>query len=84
VLLAGVVDQQVELAERLDGARDRVLAERLVADVARDGQAAAALLLDQRLGRGRILMLVEIDDRDVRALLGEPDRDRARCRCPRR
>jgi hypothetical protein len=84
MLLAGIVDQQVESAERLDRTRDRVLAERLVADVARDDDAAAALLLDQRPGRRGIFMVVEVDDRNVGALLGEADRDRGRSRCRRR
>ena len=34
-------------------------------------------VLDQALGRLGVLVLVEVDDRDVGALLGEGDRDRA-------
>jgi len=77
VLLGGVVDQQVEPAQRADGAGDRVLAERLVADVAGNGDAAPALLLDQRLGRCGMFVLVQVDDREIGAFLGEADRDRA-------
>ena len=46
VLLGGVVDQHVQAAELAHGPVDRVLAEGLVAHVAGEGQAAAALGLD--------------------------------------
>src|SRR5690606_40108511 len=75
-LLAGMVDQEVEPAERLDRAGDCVPAERLVAYVAGEGDAAAARFLDQCLGRCRIIVLVQIEDGDVGPLLGEADRDR--------
>ena len=77
VLLAGIVDQEVEPAERLDRSGHGFAAENLLTDIARDREAAPALLLDQRLGRLGVRVLVEIDDGDVRPLLGEPDRDRA-------
>ena len=76
VLLGGVVDQQIEPAEGLDGAREGLAAERLVADVAGDREAAPPLFLDQLPGRAGVGVLVEIDDRDLGALLGEADRDR--------
>ena len=78
VLLGGVVDQDVEPAELLDRLLDAALAERLVADIARD--------LDARRGpRSRparsvssaSLCSFEIDDRDVSALARHGDRDGA-------
>ncbi len=46
MLLAGIVDEDVEVAERFDHLIDRALAECLAADVAGDEQAAPALALD--------------------------------------
>jgi hypothetical protein len=74
---AGRLSRVPEPAERLDRARDGVLAEPLIADVARGDDAAAPLLLDQHAGRRGVLVLVEIDDRDVGALFRAADRDRA-------
>ena len=42
-----------------------------------DGDRAAAFLLDDLLCLGRIVMLAQIEDRDVRAFAGEQRRDRA-------
>ena len=51
--------------------------KRLVAEVARDRDAAPILRLDPALGRAGVVVLVEVEDRDVGPLLGETDRDRA-------
>src|SRR4029079_12612442 len=77
MLLAGVVDQHVAWAELLDRPPDRSFAERLVADIPGNRERAAALALDDRLGALRIVMLAQIDDRNVGALAGEQRRDRA-------
>ena len=53
-----------------------VVAERLVADVAGDRDRAAALDRHDLGGLRRILMLVEVEDRDVGALAREQRRDR--------
>src|ERR1700730_4827058 len=54
---------------------DGLSAELLVADVARDRDAAPALGLHQPPGLLRVLVLVEVDHAHVRALLGEEDAD---------
>jgi hypothetical protein len=76
MLLARVVHQHVEPAESANGAVHRLAAEALVADVTRDEQATPALFLDRALRLLGILVLVQIDDRDVRTFLGEGDRHR--------
>ena len=53
------------------------LAERRVLDVAGDQQAAPAFGLDAALGLRGVLVLVEVDDRDVGALAREQHRHRA-------
>ncbi len=63
-----VVDQYVEATELFDGIVDRVLAERRIADIARDCDAASTLGLDRAAGLFGIGMLTQIDDRHVRAL----------------
>ncbi len=77
LLERGVVDQDVEPAERLHGLRDRGLAEFRIGDVARQQDAAAPFVLDRALGFVGVLVLVEIGDRDVGAFAGEQHRDRA-------
>src|SRR5581483_1244331 len=77
VLLGGIVHQDVERAELLLGAAHRLEAKTLVGDVAGDQHAAAALGLDQTLGLLRVLVLVQIDDRHMRALAREVHGDRA-------
>ncbi len=71
-----VVDQDVELAEFLDGAPDHIGADPALADVAGDGEAAPPLVLDRPLGHRRVLVLVEIEDGDIGALAGEQHRHR--------
>ena len=58
-------------------ALDRLPAEHLVADVAREQERAAALVLDQARGLLRVVVLLQIEDRDQRALARHRDRDRA-------
>ena len=77
VLLGGVVDQDLEMPELVHRLADGIAAEGFVADVAGDGQAAAALLLDPLAGLGGVLVLVQVDDGDVGALAGEGDGDGA-------
>ena len=77
MLLAGIVDEDVEPAELVDGLLDRALAEVLVADVAGDRDRLAAFLLDDLLGLRRIVMLAQIEDGDVGALAREQGGDRA-------
>jgi len=63
----------VQPAERFHDLLDRLLAERLVADVAGDEQAAPAELLDAAFRVVRILLLVQIEDRHVGAFFREGD-----------
>ena len=58
-------------------ALDRLPAEHLVADVAREQEALAALRLDQARGFLRVVVFLQIEDRDQRALARHRDRDRA-------
>ena len=72
---AGVADQDVEPAEPFDRLRDQLLAEGLVAQVAGNGDAVAARLLDQLDDLLRVRLFGrEIVDRDVRALARIGDR----------
>jgi hypothetical protein len=52
-------------------APNRLPAERLAAQVARDPKRAHSALLDQPHGLPRVSVLVQIDERDVRPFLGE-------------
>ena len=76
LLEGGVVDEDVELAEFVDGLLYRVLAEFGVGDIAGEENATAAFLLDSLLGLLGVLVLVEISERDVGALAREEHRDR--------
>jgi hypothetical protein len=67
---AGVVDQDVDMAERLDGAVGRLLAAVAVGHVARE----AAVLSAEALGRVVRRAFVEVDDRDAGAVLGKQPR----------
>src|SRR4051794_26172499 len=75
MLLAGVVDQDVETAEPVDGLLDRALAKLLVADVAGYRDRAAAFAFDDLLGLRGIVMLAQIEDRDVSAFASVERRD---------
>ena len=85
MLLAGIVDEDVEAAQLGDRAGDGLVAKALVAHVSGDRDRPAALALDDLAGLLRIVMLAQIDDRDVRAFAGDrARRPRGRCRCRRR
>jgi hypothetical protein len=47
LLSRSIVDDDVEAAEPFEGARNKLLAELFVAEIARDGQAVASFRLDQ-------------------------------------
>jgi hypothetical protein len=65
-LIRGVVDEDVESAQLVDGALDERLAVRLVLDVARSGDDLPARLLHPLGGLLRVLLLVrQIRDQDV-------------------
>jgi len=65
-LLEGrVVGQDVEPAKDLQHVPGRLLAERRVAHVAGDGEAAPPFLLDGASCAGGIAVLSQIEDRDV-------------------
>src|SRR5262245_46879233 len=68
LLERGVVHEDVELAELVDGSLDGVLAKFRIGHVARDEDAAAALFLDGAFRLLGIFMLVEIGDGDIGAL----------------
>src|SRR5262245_50166969 len=74
VLLRGVVDEDVELLQLLHRALDGLRAKRGRADVARLREGTAPLALDEARGLARVLVLLEIEDRDVGALGGERER----------
>src|SRR4051812_4551029 len=65
MLLGRVVDQNVELTELVDRHRDRIFAEARVADVACQSNTLPAKLLNSFLCSARIVMLVQVHDRDV-------------------
>ena len=67
MLLAGIVDQHVEPPEGVDHLLDRGVAERLVAKVAGNEDRAAAFGFDDLLGLFGVVMLAQIEDRDVGA-----------------
>ena len=74
LLERGVVDQDVEPAQRLDGVLDRRRRERRVGDVALDQHGPAALAFDRVLGLLGVLVGVEVGDGDVGAFAGEEHR----------
>ena len=77
MLLAGVVDQHVEPAPLVDHRLDQALAMPRVAQVASRKQSLAAFPLDRVGSHSRIVVFVEIGDRDLGAFAGEQDRSRA-------
>src|SRR5690606_19736711 len=74
LLRGDVVDQQIEPAQGLHGLLDHVRAVLGRAQVAWQQRALAPLGLDQLGGPLRVLVLLEIGDGDVGALLREGDR----------
>jgi len=77
LLERGVVHEDVELAQFVDGPLDGVFAEFRIGHVARDEDAAAALFLDGAFRLLGIFMLVEIGDGDIGALPRVEHGDRA-------
>src|SRR4029077_1167872 len=73
----GVVDQDVELAERFRGLLHRRLAEAEIGNVAPHGDAAPAFGFDGAFGLLGIGVLGQVCDRNVCALARIKDRDRA-------
>ena len=76
MLLGSVVDQDVDATKGVDRLPHHRVAERRVADIARDRQTAGAGILDGVAGRLGVLVFVEINDNDVSTFLGEADRSR--------
>jgi hypothetical protein len=60
MLLAGVVDQHVDLAPALDDLADQALACRGVPKIAGKGQRLGAFGLAELLSIGRVVVLVEV------------------------
>ena len=77
MLLAGIVDEDVDAAELGHHLLDRAIAEVLVAEIAGDGDRLAPLGLDDPLRLRRVVMLAQIEDGDVGALAREQGGDRA-------
>jgi hypothetical protein len=71
MLLARVVDEDVKAAELIDRLPDGALAESLVPDVPGDRDRAAPFLFDNLFGLGGVVMLAQIEDRDIGALARE-------------
>ena len=76
VLLGGVVDENVDAAEFLERALDRFPAEHLIADIAREQDRLTTFRFDQPSGFLRVLVFLQIEDRDQRALARHRDGDR--------
>jgi hypothetical protein len=74
LLDAGVVDEQIEAAERLARLREGALHVGLDADVHRDGHRAPARRLDGRGHRARVVDLAAVVDRHGGAVGGERER----------
>ena len=74
VLLGGVVDEDVELAEFLHCLRHSVLTELGIADVSGHHQAPAALGQHHFQGVLRVLVLVEVQNRHVGPFTGKMHR----------
>ena len=69
MLLGCGVDQDVELAERLEGLTDRVAIALAVADITAHQEAAPSFALDQSSRPVRVIVLFEVCD--VRTFFGE-------------
>ena len=77
MLLAGVVDQHIELAEGVDDLADRPEAEFLRPEIPRNGDGAAPFRLHDALGFRGVVMFAQIEDRNVGAFAREQGRNRA-------
>jgi hypothetical protein len=73
VLFGRIVDEDVEAPEAIDGPLDGFVAELRRADIAPQQQAVASFLLDELFRLLGVLVLLEIDDGDFRALAREED-----------
>src|SRR4051812_10654767 len=73
VLFGGVIHQYVKAAKLAHRAGDRVAADVLVADIARDREEAPSRLFDEPACLLGIAVLVEVDDRYVSSFFGEGD-----------
>src|SRR6218665_3495729 len=76
MLLDGIVDQDVDLAERAERLCDDPLRSILFSDIASDGDRLAAFGLDDALRLGCIVIFAQIGDRDVGAFPGIESRHR--------
>lgn len=77
MLLGGIVDENVELAERANRLPDKFLAVSLVADIASDRKTTSAFGLDQAVRFFGVLGFIKVRNRDVGPLFGEEGRDGA-------
>src|SRR4051794_15585433 len=77
MLLGGVVHQDIEPPELLNRLRHRLLAKRLVTNIAGDQHAAPILLYDHPACLLGVAMLIEVDNRHVGALFCEDNCDGA-------
>src|SRR5438067_3809202 len=71
MLFAGIVDEDIEPAELIDGFADRELTDLLVADVAGNRDRPAPFLVDDLLRLRGIVVLAKIEDSDIGTLAGE-------------
>src|SRR5437868_10791415 len=77
MLLCRVVDQNVECSELSHRLLHCLLAELFIAHIASDQDTLCTMILDELPRLFRIFMLVEINNRNVGAFLGESDSDGA-------
>src|SRR5919109_3385751 len=75
LLVGGVVDQDVELAQLAHGPLHRFRRVLWIGDVARQQDATPALAFDRLLRLLRVFVLAQVADGDVRAFTREQDRD---------
>ena len=74
VLDRGIVDEDVEPAERLDGPTDGGPAEYLPPHIPRDPDSSPPMGFNESHGFPSVTVLVQVDDRDVGPLLRKRDR----------
>ena len=71
MLLSGIIDEDIEPAEFIDGLLHGILAKAFVADVAGNRDRVAAFTLHDLFGLRRVIMFAKVEDGDVRALARE-------------
>src|SRR6478672_7871089 len=76
MLLCRVVDQYIKLSKLIDGDRNRIVTEPGIAHIARQRNTSLTNFLDPFLRRPRIIVLIQIHNRDVGTFLCKRDRDR--------